>query len=97
MNSSERELFLVVNVSSNQSDELRGRVMLTTLDMQPGAMADRSEPPPPLQYKMEGLDEALGVSSRPRCDWSMSISRCSSIVAMDRYLTESAYHGQSRA
>ncbi|KAK4049123.1 hypothetical protein OIO90_005593 [Microbotryomycetes sp. JL221] len=26
----------------------------------PGAMSDRSEPPPPLQYKMEGADDALG-------------------------------------
>ncbi|KAM0787812.1 hypothetical protein ACM66B_003866 [Microbotryomycetes sp. NB124-2] len=31
------------------------------LVVNPGAISDRSEPPPPLQYKMEGHDEALGL------------------------------------
>lgn len=63
INSNEKELYLVVNVSQRQVT--KSFRMLDEPCYQPGAVADRSEPPPPLNYKMEGHDEALGVSS---CD-----------------------------
>lgn len=88
--SNEKELFLIVNV---------GRLGLpptTSVDMdsltQPGALLEASAPPPPLHYKLEGIDQTLGVS-QAFISHKSSTDPSTSHTAMDNRSAKSTCHG----